>query len=179
MVGEEVVRRGVKQRVTGSGNKMGTLLRNDGEGLGKGRASCYRHGMPSWICSSLIGEKWLWDVVIEGGCGCGCRAQETARVETLGGVRKESSREQILDFRRAFSFCSKMRVGMLQKAAVKGKGSRGSWPTFMDSLHQAQEQSIAMLTKTSRHSKRCARVEGHSPPELLLHLCCRRNIKRR
>lgn len=27
MVGEEVARRGVKQRVTGDGNKIGTLLR--------------------------------------------------------------------------------------------------------------------------------------------------------
>jgi len=33
----------VKQRVTGNGNKMGTVLRNDGEGLGEGTASCYRH----------------------------------------------------------------------------------------------------------------------------------------
>lgn len=41
--GEEVVGRGVKQRVTGDGNKMGTFLRNDGEGLGEGTASCYRH----------------------------------------------------------------------------------------------------------------------------------------
>ena len=53
--------------------------------------------MPGWICSSLLGKKCFWDVVINGSWGCG--AYETASFEILRGVRKESSRGQILDFR--------------------------------------------------------------------------------
>lgn len=53
--------------------------------------------MPSWNCSSLKGKKWFWNMVINGTSGC--RAHETARFEILKGVRKERSREQILDFR--------------------------------------------------------------------------------
>jgi len=53
--------------------------------------------MASWICSSLTGKKWFWDIAINGSCSCS--THERARFEILRGVRKESSREQILDFR--------------------------------------------------------------------------------
>lgn len=78
--------------------------------------------MHRWISSSLTGQTWLWDVVIDGGFGCGdCK---TAGFKTLKAGRKESSGEEVLDFRRALRFCSKMTAGMLRGAAVRAKGGQ-------------------------------------------------------
>lgn len=48
------------------------------------------------------------------------------------GRRKESSREQILDVRRALSFCSKMTAGILWEAAGRGKGGQEEKQSYQE-----------------------------------------------
>lgn len=86
--------------------------------------------MHRWICSSLRGKTWLWDMVINGSFGCG--VHKRAGLKILKGGRKESSREEILDFRRALSFCSEMTAGMLREAAVRGKGGQEEKQTYQE-----------------------------------------------
>ena len=61
-------------------------------------------------------------MVIDGGFVYG--DHRTAWFKILKGGRKESNREQMLAFRRALSFCSKTRAGMLGEAAVRTKEVR-------------------------------------------------------
>ena len=75
-----------------------------------------------WMCSSRRGKTWLWGMVINGGFVCA--DHKTACFKILKGGRKESSREEMLAFRTALSFCSQMRAGMLREAAVRAKEVR-------------------------------------------------------
>lgn len=86
--------------------------------------------MHRWICSSLTGKTWLWDMVISGSFGCG--AHKTVGFKIPKGGRKESSREQMVDFRRALSFCSRMTAGMLRQAAVRGRGGQEEKQTYQE-----------------------------------------------
>ena len=69
-------------------------------------------------------------MVINGDFGCG--DLKTTGFKILKRGRKESSREQILAFREAFSFCSKMTAGMLSEGTVKGKGGQEEKQTYQE-----------------------------------------------
>ena len=82
-----------------------------------------------WMCSSLTGKTWLWGMVINGVFVCG--DHKTACFKILKGDRKESSREQMLAFRRALRFCSKTRAGAAG-SGCEGKGGQEEKQTHQE-----------------------------------------------
>lgn len=97
--------------------------------------------------------------------------QQLVGWEVLQGVRKESNREQMLDFRRAdFSLFRKLVSGIPVDIALKGRGVQKSWHFFrkakerLSSILQAKEQFILVLTKTGRHQKTPLSKQGGEPP---------------
>lgn len=52
------------------------------------------------------------------------------------------------------------RVGILQKAAVKGKGGEGSWPTSMDSLHQGSTRPVHRNAHENKQTRQEMRACG-------------------
>lgn len=72
----------------------------------------------------------------------GCSRHEMVGCELLGGERKESSRKQTLDFRRAdFSTFRKLVGGIPGEAALKDEGAEVSHQAFKVSMVQVQEWS--------------------------------------
>lgn len=72
----------------------------------------------------------------------GCRYHEMVECEILGGERKESSRRQTLDFRRADFGTFRKLVGQTPgEASLKGKGAEVSQQALKVSMVQVQEQS--------------------------------------
>lgn len=49
---------------------------------------------------------------------------------------------------------------------MEGKGAQESWEIFRDSLLKAQEQSILLSRKRSRHNKKPALLNSELPREL-------------
>lgn len=83
--------------------------------------------------------------------------------EVLQGVRKESNKEQMLDFRRAdFSLFRKLVSGIPVDIALKGRGVQKAG--MLSSILQAKEQFILVLTKTGRHQKTPLNKQGGDPP---------------
>lgn len=92
--------------------------------------------------------------------------------KVLESVRKESSREQNLGFRRTDFSSFRNLVGWDlrgHQTVLKGKGAQEIWQTSRTTMLQVQEQSIPVLVKTSRHIRRLLLVSR----ELMVNLQCK------
>ncbi|PKU43854.1 rna-directed dna polymerase from mobile element jockey-like [Limosa lapponica baueri] len=93
-----------------------------------------------------------------------------------GSVKNVSGRIKPQNFIRAdFTLLRELLGGIPEESALEAKGVQEYWETFRDSFLQAQEQSIHLNGKRSRHSKKPVWLNS----ELLRELRCKKGTRER
>ncbi|KAG6928006.1 hypothetical protein G0U57_008907, partial [Chelydra serpentina] len=110
-------------------------------------------------------EEIVEEAIVDGNLGGSDHEMVEFRILTQG--RKESSRIQSLDFRKAdFDSLRELMGKVPWENNMRGKGVEESWLYFKESLLRLQEQTIPMCRKKSKYGRRPAWLNS----EILAHL---------